>query len=83
MERVREAQSNAMARKQAVERAEEAARIVRLRVESGFLTQLDLAEGELAVARAVAQYERAIDELKLAWVDLAFRFGMLPTDWLR
>lgn len=82
LERVREAQVNVMARKQATERAEEAARIVRLRVESGFLTQLDLAEAELAVARAAAQYERAMDELKLAWFDLALRFGMLPTDWL-
>lgn len=82
LERVREAQANVMARQQAAERAEEAARIVRLRVEAGFLTELDLAEAELAVANAMAQQERAIDDLKLAWFDLALRFGILPTDWL-
>lgn len=82
LERVRDAQAQVVVLQQAVERAEEAARIVRLRVESGFLTQLDLAEAELAAARATAQHERAIDDLKLAWFDLALRFGISPTDWL-
>lgn len=82
-ERISEALANVEAREQAVERAQEAARIIELRVETGFLMQLDLDEAQLAVARAMAQREQAIDELKLAWLDLAFRLGLLPGDLVR
>lgn len=78
LEGVSEAQAHVVARQQAVERAEEAARIVGLRVETGFLTPLDLDEAKLAVAGAIAQHDHAVNELKAAWADLAFRLGMLP-----